>query len=316
MRPETTAVILTEAGPETGYGHLARCVALAEALQRCQARVRIVVRGEAPASLHATHDVLAAEWLDPGSLLVAVGGADIAVVDSYRAPLEVYAHVAANVETAVWFDDAARLEYPPGFVVNGSPAARASDYPGFSNRSLLIGPVYQCLRSAFWDIPERTVRRQLCRALVVFGGTDVHRLAPKVAAQMNQVHPDLELDVVESVRSAEEMRDAMLGADIALSAGGQTLYELARTGTPTVCVWVAEHQRAQVLAFEQAGILVVAGAWQDEDTVKHAVRMVDSLASPSTRGDMARAGRGLVDGQGASRVAVTAVRSLSGGRRQ
>ncbi len=50
------------------------------------------------------------------------------------------------------------------------------------------------------------------------------------------------------------MRDVMLSSDVAISAGGQTLYELARTGTPTVAVSVADNQKKNVEAMGKVRI--------------------------------------------------------------
>ncbi|MDQ7082427.1 MAG: glycosyltransferase [Aquificota bacterium] len=55
--------------------------------------------------------------------------------------------------------------------------------------------------------------------------------------------------------SAEEMKNLMLDADIAISAGGQTLYELARVGVPTIAVAVAENQMWNVSEWQEAGFI-------------------------------------------------------------
>ena len=47
----------------------------------------------------------------------------------------------------------------------------------------------------------------------------------------------------------------MLEADIAVSAGGQTLFELARVGTPTAAVCVADNQINNLRGFTKLGFL-------------------------------------------------------------
>lgn len=307
MRPEVTAVILTEAGPEIGHGHLGRCVALADGLDRYGVRVTLAVRGETPVALSHAHEVLAVEWLDAADHDELLAGADIAVVDSYEAPLDVYESVAESVGTPIWFDDDVRLDYPAGLIVNGSPVTLASDYPGSSQHELLLGPECQSLRPAFWEVAERSVNADLTRALVVFGGTDVRNLGPTVAERMRRAYPDVEFDVVGTSRSAEEMRDAMLAADVAITAAGQTLYELACTGTPAVAIWVAENQEPQARAFEQTGAVVLAGRWSEPHIGDALVERLGELTPRPIRQRMATAGQALVDGQGASRVARAAV---------
>lgn len=45
---------------------------------------------------------------------------------------------------------------------------------------------------------------------------------------------------------AERMKDVMAGSDLAISAAGQTLYELARIGLPTIAIAVARDQLGNV----------------------------------------------------------------------
>jgi UDP-2,4-diacetamido-2,4,6-trideoxy-beta-L-altropyranose hydrolase len=307
VHPEIRAVILTEAGPEMGFGHLGRCVALAEALTQAGARARLIVRGEPPVALAGAHAFAHAEWFDDGLRSELLAGADVAVVDSYQATLEVCESVAARAGAVLWFDDDLRLDYPPGIIVNGSPSAQLQDYPAAKHRALLLGPSYQCLRSAFWQPAERSVAPDASRALVVFGGTDVRGLGPMVADRVRQAYPDIVLDLVDSPRTAEKMRDSMRASDIAISAAGQTLYELACTGTPTIATCTAENQEPQAREFERAGAIVLAGGWSDVRVVDAIVDLVDALAPFQERARMARAGQGLVDGGGALRVAKTAI---------
>jgi UDP-2,4-diacetamido-2,4,6-trideoxy-beta-L-altropyranose hydrolase len=191
-------------------------------------------------------------------------------------------------------------------IVNGAPSAIHMGYETSDGGGLLLGPTYQCLRSPFWEVPERTLSDVVNRVLVVFGGTDTRGLASSMLEGLKNAS-GYEVDVIDSPRSAAEMRDAMLAADIAVTAGGQTVYELACTGTPAVAVVVAENQRRQVEELVRLGVLAVAGSWDDPEIARKAVEGVIELSSKPARERMSRAGRALVDGQGALRTARTVV---------
>ncbi len=47
------------------------------------------------------------------------------------------------------------------------------------------------------------------------------------------------------------MKNAMIKCDIAISAAGQTLFELARIGVPTYAVQVAENQTLNMLSWKK-----------------------------------------------------------------
>jgi RimJ/RimL family protein N-acetyltransferase len=57
------------------------------------------------------------------------------------------------------------------------------------------------------------------------------------------------------------MAELMTASDIAVSAAGQTLFELARCGVPTIAVGVAENQRHNLEGFTDAGVCYNAGWW-------------------------------------------------------
>lgn len=102
------------------------------------------------------------------------------------------------------------------------------------------------------------------------------------------------------------MRGLMLAADLALCGGGQTTYELAATGTPTIAVRTAENQTVNLKGLVTAGSLVWGGDVRDSDLESKVMHELKALADDaSRRAVMSRQGRGLVDGQGASRVART-----------
>lgn len=302
--PFISVTLLAEANASRGLGHVARCCALYDALAELSAVPSIVVRGEAPRALLGDRTWRTAEWAPPDDVAAQLTNADAAVVDSYEAQTATYVAIAAAVSTAAFFDDTGRLVYPRGLVVNGSPAVNRWDYPKTADSELLLGLQFQPLRREFWDVPSRgAARRTLQRVLVVFGGTDARGLRKSIVQALTVARPELTLDVVDTPRSAEQMRRAMLDADVAISAGGQTLYELVRTGTPSVAVCMAENQMRQSRAWCKLGAAVLAGTWDDPGLAESVSRHLFALNEPGVRNRMSKVGPALVDGRGALRVA-------------
>ncbi len=96
----------------------------------------------------------------------------------------------------------------------------------------------------------------------------------------------------------------MMEADLAISAGGQTLYELACVGCPTVAVQTADNQNGQLCVFEESGFLRIVGCGEASTTVEGIAETVgDLLANPQVLARMSLVGQRLIDGQGALRVA-------------
>jgi spore coat polysaccharide biosynthesis predicted glycosyltransferase SpsG len=137
--------------------------------------------------------------------------------------------------------------------------------------------------------------------------------------------PEVTLDVVvgplgddpEAVRQAladvggatlhlvpEAIRPLMLDADLAVTAGGVTLLELAATGTPSVGICLAQNQAANLAGLAEAGALCFAGFVADPrlpEAVEGSLR--ELAAAPERRRQLGERARELVDGRGAFRVA-------------
>ncbi len=305
--PILNAVILTEAGSGIGLGHLARCVGLFDALEECGCACEIVVAGDAPSHIVGNREAHSMGWRAEARVAEVVGGNDIAVVDSYEASRAIYEAIAGTVPVVVYLDDYDRLPYPPGIVVNGSRVSDARVRDRHSGSTALLGTQYQLLRSPFWSVPERSVRAEVRRILLLSGGADAGAMREVMASILRVAYPDVLLDVADSPRNAEAIRDAMLAADVAVTAAGQTLYELAASGTPAVAVCVADNQIPQARELEHAGVLQLAGVWGDPEVPARVVRLLEVLWGPRERAAMAAAGRRLVDGAGARRVALTCV---------
>jgi spore coat polysaccharide biosynthesis predicted glycosyltransferase SpsG len=96
----------------------------------------------------------------------------------------------------------------------------------------------------------------------------------------------------------------MLKSDVALTGGGQTIYELAATATPAAAIEIAPNQRRNAEEFSKRNALSLVGRADERDVIEKAVDAIATLAADrETRVAMGTTGRRLVDGRGAERVA-------------
>ncbi len=326
------AVILTEGGREYGFGHVTRCLAMYQAFEKLGAGPTLLVRGdESVKGLLKGTRYRFTEWLgNTESTLRSVEGADIAVVDSYTADEDFYRRLSRIAKVPVYIDDYRRVDYPRGVVVNGNAHGELTDYPVKEGTLYLLGTRYLPLRRCFWDVPPRDTAPQVRRVLVTFGGSDVRGMTPRMVDMLERLFPDLEKVVVVgrgsvsgvrhgSIRfvhcsECEAMRDLMLRSDLALSAGGQTLYELARTGLPTVAVITEDNQVLNVKGLKEKGFLEEALLWDDPDLMDRVAELLRRfVSSEDLRREKSRVGREIVDGKGALRLARTLLEVLDEG---
>ncbi len=318
-------LILTEGGRDIGLGHIARCTSVYEAFEEFGVQSQLIVAGdEAVRELLRDKNARVFDWLNGReSLLATIENADIVFIDSYKADEDLYETVSSTAKTAVYFDDTMRINYPKGFVLNGAVLAEQMPYPEREDVTYLLGARYAPLRKEFWDVPEKAIRDDIETIMVTFGGSNMHVLTAKVLELLVDTHPKSvkKVIVARGLRNTEDierikdnnteliffpnaagMKEAMLESDVAISAGGQTLYELARAGVPSIAVIVAENQSHSVRGWEKAGFAEYAGRWDDDGVIKTIAAKMELLKSKSLREYKRNVGRSVVDGAGSSRV--------------
>jgi len=108
------------------------------------------------------------------------------------------------------------------------------------------------------------------------------------------------------------MASHLVRADLALLAFGVTVYEAMACGVPAIVLCRTSADVAHARTLEERGALVSLGLhWTEERIAETVERLV---ASPARRRAMGEAGRALVDGRGAERVAARLVAALGSGR--
>jgi UDP-2,4-diacetamido-2,4,6-trideoxy-beta-L-altropyranose hydrolase len=275
-------LIFTEALNTTGLGHLGRCTALAEKLiEEEKEDIKLIVHiDESFPNWKFPCEVLRYNWKDRNflnSLLEEIREDSkvktdpIFYVDSYLASSEIYQLLKDNCSQLICIDDDCRLEYPSGStILNPGYPGLFIDYDT-SKYQVITGKGQVLLRKPFREkfvIPQRNKPPQ--KVLITLGGADPNLYSVKFLKILVEHFPNLEKHLVigngftneETLHqiqddktifhknlSALEMRDLMLSVDFAITAGGQTTYELDASGVPFVILETAENQRGNIKGF-------------------------------------------------------------------
>lgn len=300
-------IIITESKKNIGYGHINRCYAIAQAFQE---------KGIVP-------DFITNNDNKRIFTLIKYRNHDIAIVDSYLKDLLFYKMLSDRVKLIVCLDDNNRLKYPKGIVINGNVYAKNIDYPKNNQITYLLGTKYTTLRKAFWEVPEKKIREKIESIMVTFGGGDTKNMTPKILSFLNDRYPDLIKNVIigksfnniDDIKKcsdkntsliyhpgAVKMKEIMLKSDIAISAGGQTLYELARVGVPTIGVCVADNQFGNIRGWEKIGFLENAGWYNKDNIITRLDILLKMLKNIKLRKIKSTVGKKLIDGRAGFRI--------------
>lgn len=318
--------IRTDGDSEVGLGHVRRCLALAAELAR-SSEVRFFLKGSEEVAALIRRAGFPCEAVSGGfeTTLAAIhsAGARGLVLDSYEATRGDYEAARARVGFLVVLDESGRYPLPADLVINAAPGVAAP--AGENGARYLLGPRFALLRLEFAGPVARDVRQRVGRLFLILGGATPGGLVAALARVARQALPEAVVDlvvgpagddpahVVEKLANLdgvnihaapESVRPLMLGADLAITGGGFTLFELAATGTPAVGVELAPNQRANLAGMAEAGTLVVAGKADEFGLAEAVGRALRSVAlDVERRRAMSRRGLELVDGRGAARVA-------------
>ncbi len=191
----------------------------------------------------------------------------------------------------------------------------------------LLGPKYALLRSEFREARKNLRKRDghVKRIMIFFGGSDPTNETTKALEAIRMLNrPDIAVDVVvgsanpyrkiiEQIASdlpdctchfkVEDMAALMTRADLAVSAGGTTVWERCALALPSLVTTVAENQEKTVSDMAESGYLLFLGRSEEVsvDSLYHALEI--ALQSPWLLISFARKTRFFVDGRGAKRIA-------------
>jgi len=308
-------LIACEGGNGMGLGHITRCLALYRALERKGVTPVTVIRGDgAVKKILGRQRCEIFDWIkEKDRFLSMASGSDIVVVDSYHASKRLCEEISRRAIKALYIDDYKRIPYPAGTVVNGTIGAERFNYPKTHGVSYLLGAKYIPIRKEFCGAGERKIRKSIRNMLITFGGTDKGIFTAKLLKVLKERFPGLRYQIASGKKNFSgpaKLRKLMMLSDLCISAGGQTLYELASCGLPAVGISFAENQTLNLKGFRRSGFLKYAGRHTDPDIFNKVADAITAFSGPDARREASTAGANLIDGKGSLRVAEYLLDSL------
>ncbi len=256
-------------------------------------------------------------------------GALWCVVDGYHFKPDYQKAIRDSGLNLLFIDDYGHCDhYYAELILNQNIYAGPEYYPSREiNTRLLLGTKYILIRNEF--LKYRTYNREIPKTaqhiLVTFGGSDPDNISGKMLAALEYIRkPDLEVIAVVGLnnqnyaslqsmaknsqlsirilKDARNLPDLMAWADVAISAGGSTTYELAFMALPSLLYPIAQNQVPIVDSFvkQSAAVDLRSCSIHDPDSVAGIIYTI--IVSSERRDALCRAMKNIVDGKGAFRV--------------
>jgi UDP-2,4-diacetamido-2,4,6-trideoxy-beta-L-altropyranose hydrolase len=323
-----------DAYAEIGTGHLMRCIVLGQGImERGGEVVFITYCSSAGLVSRLKNEGFSLHLLNvPRSLTESLGliekeRPDWVVLDGYHFDSGYQKAMKDAGYKLLVIDDYVRLDYYyADIILNQNYGAEEIQYNTGKGTKLLLGTKYVMLRREFLKYREfeRKCPEFAENVLITMGGADTDNLTLQVLKALNLVESPLKIKVavgaanphyemlaeevkqsshsVKVLRDVQDMAHLIAWADIAVSAGGTTVWELAFMGLPSFLCIVATNQVGVVNRLARDGIFQTLGQIKDLSDREIAEAAAHLIGLRSVREEMCAKEMELVDGEGAKRV--------------
>lgn len=319
-----------------------RCLTVADALKNEGVNVEFVLSDDTPENIICNRGfkchVLNSNWqnIEEGASILAQlcdeAGDPVVLLDTYSI-ISTFVNQLKNHAKVCYLGSMCGDFGNLDMLVNYSFVFNESEYEqtyGKRGTKLFLGPAFSPLKADFFQV-YRERCGQISRVLLTTGNTDPHGFAPLflknalsddrlASLQFSVVVGGMvDAEVVEEVdgisereqrvevlKAVSHMASVMKKCDVAISANGTTVYELAAAGLPTIAFAMVEEQTRGVEAFSNFSNALYCGFFpSNEDRV--VANCVDALAelvnNSAKAAAMAQRAHKLIDGFGAQRIA-------------
>jgi spore coat polysaccharide biosynthesis predicted glycosyltransferase SpsG len=272
-------------------------------------------------------DVIVVDWLDSDQVVISrlkEQGSRLALLDDYgpagnaadlviNALLSPLAASERQTEQHRRLSGARYVQFPPAVtklrgVANASANAMAAELTSPLVRRIFgqpQEPARAVLVSFGGQSVEPAVQLSLqALQLAKYTGKVIVMPAPAESNRpaLHQGDGVSRLDI-EWLPAGPEFHTLLSAVDIAILAGGLSLYEAAFLGIPALCIALREHQLATALKLEAAGTCRSAGMLEQLAPGELAAKLSTLIRSEDLRGLMSAKGLALFDGLGLRRTA-------------
>ena len=266
------------------------------------------------------------------------------LVDSYYVTEKYLAALKKRI-TTIYMDDIYAFSYPVDMLINYNIYGEEMGYEkdaAFADTKLLLGTEYVPLREEFSAGAGYVQSRKVLSLgaanvtpaadggiLITTGGSDSFNLAGQLLMEAmkydalkekeyhvvsGSLNPHIgELQALaqkhENIHihcNVTNMAELMAESEVALSAGGSTLYELCAMGVPVIAFSFAENQERLVQTFVKRGIAQYGGNYRTDGNkmIQNTIAGLETLLEDENlRTEYREKARTLVDGKGAGRIA-------------
>ncbi|MBI3631444.1 MAG: DUF354 domain-containing protein [Candidatus Staskawiczbacteria bacterium] len=309
-------VFVVDANSKIGMGHLIRCLALAEELdKKLNCHITFLIRK----SVVGRREVL--KYGFEVKKRLSDENADVIITSLPNIEQAYSKQLKKKTKLLVILDESPKTIFFADIVVRGTTVPEFSKRGSDRKIKFLLGPDYVILNDKLrkFNLKHKKIKPVVKSVLITVGGGDLNNLTPKIMSALNNFNSIEKMVIVgptfrktSSIAryknynvkySVTNMAELMFSADLAISGGGMTLYELASVGTPTIVLCQTPDQLIEANIFQKKNAIINLGMGKKIDK-KNITDCVGTILNNRRKRElMSRVGKKIIDGKGAQRIA-------------
>ncbi|MCM3338752.1 UDP-2,4-diacetamido-2,4,6-trideoxy-beta-L-altropyranose hydrolase [Paenibacillus sp. MER TA 81-3] len=237
------------------------------------------------------------------------GEIDLVIVDHYQLDIEWEKEIRAHTKCILVIDDLANRHHDCDVLLDQNLTNNMSKkYENLLPRHSLqlLGPMYTLLRKEFFNLSEMIDKKKRCRNVFInFGGSDPTNETIKflrtlklhieefrevsfsvVAGPSNSCQLEIKelcnhFPNVIYYPESKEIPEMLLNSDLAIGAGGVSLWERSFMGVPSIVIAVADNQIEAIKEAERLGMVWYIGVSNEECSKKVLTNLRYILRNPT-----------------------------------
>lgn len=314
-------------------GHIMRCLSIADAAREMGKDTVFIVADEKPIEILKKRGyeaiVLHTFWNNMEEelevLLPIIREKQITklLVDSYQVTPN-YLQRLEEATEVFYLDDLDAFEYPVSNVICYANYYSKLSYDNYKHDTkFYLGTDYMPLRAVYQNCKPKQINEKIENIMVLSGGSDNYHMIEGITDLFKdddklQIHiicgafyPDFQglkekyvsynnLHFYQNISNLDEFMEMV---DLAISAGGTTLYELCAKGTPTISYSFADNQLRNVQQFEEDDLIFYAGDVRFDKVYDNIYQLFERYQAVTLRRERGIKMQQVVDGMGAARIA-------------
>lgn len=341
MKPKHTILFRVDATNEMGTGHFYRCFALAQKLKdlgyttlfltTIKNENLLKLLSENNIGVHKIHYGYPniKEFKELSSILKNYPKPTL-ILDGYHFDSIYHKYIRKLKIYFVIIDDQTTLSrYNSDLIINQNITAFEKKYKKDNKTKLLLGCKFVILRKEFdsWMGKKRPINRNIKKILITLGGSDPFDITSKIMELVSQIitkriefiviigaNNNKTINIPQNIentrvkytiiKNAKNMAKLMAGADIAITAGGTTLWELAFMGVPSLVIVVAKNQENNAKRLTKLKAIEYLGHNTQLNKKKLASHLINIMNSYTKRKQLSLISQILIDGRGKERISL------------